>query len=768
MKRIYGFTAAGDWGVIMSNKIFRFRQRIQSTYITIAVLGVLFISVVVGASINNYIAFRDSLIEREQYQMLTLAESIAQSLTNVISNKEEDAKILSRLIVDQISSEGLKNYRINVIKPVLKNYLDVQQGAVFVVDWLQPDGVVEERFVNSHVITSIEGASVSQLHKPVMPSDFETTYTGKALQAPDGKMYLDILQPVHVDGEPFGVIRMVISLEHLYEEYVKQFRAGEKGYASLKDSDGILIMHPGSEDIGKDVMVARKSANPEYDWSELEALVKIQKQGRPGVGIYHSYWSNDEEKRRVKKFNGFYPAQVGEDFWIVNVSMDYIELVEIVNKHLYTSMVMVGAIPVLFVFMTIYVLNLKRNLDQLQIEHNYVNRLNTLNKELEEDIEQRKELEIALNQSRRRFRTLFNAGIDLTFVIERQDDKLLITDVNDIACKRLGISRESISEWDFSQLERSLTPERMDEYIDTMMHQGYKQYNAKLSALDTDEIPVEINCRQFEFQDKNYIMFIARDIAEREAQKEEIERHRALVIYKNRMAAVGEMVANIAHQWRQPLSSLNLMLSNLDDAYETNTLDEAYFRKQMDKSQDIIQKMSQIIDEFRYFFKPKEHRESFNLVESIQQVKDMLEDRIRIESINFSIDSVSTVEPVYGYPNQLAQVFLNLFSNALDAYDQNQDKRWIRVSVSEKNDLVRILVEDNAGGIESENISKLFEPYFTTKAESGGTGIGLYMSRMIIESKFMGSIDAQQGKHGLIFTIELPKDIRGEERWKSY
>jgi len=745
----------------MSNKIFKFRQRIQSTYITIAVLGVLFISVVIGASVNNYIAFRDSLIEREQYQMLTLAESIAQSLTNVISNKEEDANILSRMIVDQISSEGLKNYRLNIIKPVLKNYLDVQQGAIFVVEWLQADGHVEERFVNSHVVASGDGMSLSTLHVPTIPANLTSTYTGKALQAQDGKMYLDILQPVFIEDEPFGVIRMVISLEHLYDEYVKQFRAGEKGYASLKDSDGVLIMHPGSQDIGKDVMIARKSANPEYDWSELEALVEIQKQGLPGIGIYHSYWSNDEEKRRVKKFNGFYPAQIGEDFWIVNVSMDYAELVEIVNKHLYTSMVMVGAIPVLFVFMTVYVLNLKRNLDQLQIEHNYVNRLNTLNKELEEDIEQRKELEVALNQSRRRFRTLFNAGVDLTFVIERQNTKLLITDVNDIACKRLGISREDISEWDFSQLEKSLSPKRMDTYIETMMDQGYKQYNAKLTPLNAEEIPVEINCRQFEFQDKTYIMFIARDIAEREAQKEEIERHRALVIYKNRMAAVGEMVANIAHQWRQPLSSLNLMLSNLDDAYETDTLDQAYFRKQMDKSQDVIQKMSQIIDEFRYFFKPKEHRESFNVVENIQQVKEMLEDRIRIGSVDFKVVSDNETEHVFGYPNQLAQVFLNLFSNALDAFGSHIDAKWIHVTVSEDKNNVRVCVEDSAGGIDSDHLSKLFEPYFTTKAESGGTGIGLYMSRMIIESKFMGTITVDPSKSGLIFTIDLPKTFGG-------
>lgn len=742
----------------MDNKIMKFRKRIQSTYVTIAIIGVVFISFVIGASVNNYIAFRDSLIEREQYQMLTLAESIAQSLANVIGNKEEDAKILNRLITDQVNTEGLKNYRLDIIKPVLKNYLDVQQGEVYMVEWIQPDGLVQERFVNSHVVDG----DVSKLHAPRIPSNLENTFTGRALQAPDGNMYLDILEPVYVEHEQFGIIRIVISLELLYEEYVQQFRAGEKGYASLKDSEGILIMHPSSEDIGKDVMVARKSAYPEDDWSELEDLVEIQKQGKPGIGIYHSYWSYDEVKQRVKKFNGFYPAQIGDDFWIVNVSMDYRELVEIVNKHLYTSMVMVGAIPVLFVFMTIYVLNMKRNLDQLQIEHSYVNRLNQLNKELEEDIEQRKELESALNQSRRRFRTLFNAGVDLTFVIGRQSDgEFVITDVNDTACNRLGFSREELTGWAFTTIDDSTPSDVMDAYVEKMVDQGYVLYNTVLATKEDGEISVEINGRQFEFQGKTYIMLIARDITEREAQKEEIERHRALVIYKNRMAAVGEMVANIAHQWRQPLSSLNLMLSNLEDAHDTNTLDDAYFHKQMDKSKDIIQKMSKIIDEFRYFFKPKEHKEEFNVVESIKQVEDMLDDRLRIESVKFSIDTDNAMEPVLGYPNQLSQVFLNLFSNALDAFGADQSDKWIWVKISDDSENVRITVEDNAGGITEESLPKLFEPYYTTKSETGGTGIGLYMSKMIIESKFMGDIYANHGENGLVFTIDLPRSERG-------
>jgi len=532
------------------------------------------------------------------------------------------------------------------------------------------------------------------------------------------------------------------------------------------------IIHRGLNKKRKDSLKKkqRKKQNKKQcrlNWSGLD---KIQKQGKPGIGIYHSYWwDTDEVKKRVKKFNGFFPAQVGQDFWIVNVSMDYRELVEIVNKHLYTSMVMVGAIPILFIFMTIYVLNMKRNLDQLQIEHNYVDRLNKLNKELEADIEQRKDLEMALNQNKRRFRTLFNAGVDLTFVLERFEDKSLrITDVNDTACRRLEMDRDYLTGLDLREIDRDYTPEHMETYIDKMSAQGAVQYNTVLKTSGAGEFPVEINGRQFEFQNTRYIMLIARDITEREAQKEEIERHRALVIYKNRMAAVGEMVANIAHQWRQPLSSLNLMLSNLDDAYETDTLEEDYFKKQIVKSQDIIQKMSKIIDEFRYFFKPKEHREEFDLLDSVKQVADMLDDRLRIQSVKLSISSDESVAPIYGYPNQLSQVFLNLFGNALDAFEKQADDKWIQVKVREEDRDVVITVEDNAGGIKDDMMTMLFEPYFTTKSETGGTGIGLYMSRMIVESKFMGDISADLGDKGLIFKVKLPRYIQGGRSWKSY
>ena len=293
------------------------------------------------------------------------------------------------------------------------------------------------------------------------------------------------------------------------------------------------------------------------------------------------------------------------------------------------------------------------------------------------------------------------------------------------------------------------------------------QFETALLKNDMQMFPVEINGNLFSFQGKKYVMLIARDITERLTQKEELERHRAMAIYKNRMAAVGEMVANIAHQWRQPLSSLNLMLSNLEDAYETDTLDVEYFNRQMQKSRGIIQRMSEIIDEFRYFFSPKGQRKSFAVQESMRQVEEMVHDRLRIESVQLHVSRETEDDLVYGYPNQLSQVLLNLISNAMDAFSDISGEKLIHVDIDETEAFVVVTVKDNAGGIEDDVLPKLFEPYFTTKAENGGTGIGLYMSKMIIESKFAGRIQAKRIDNGLSFTIELPKYNQGDDTWKQ-
>jgi len=750
----------------MNQKIFNYRKRIQSSYLWIAMVGICVIGLVIAMSIRNYIDFRDSLILREQMQLLTIVESVATGITDFVDKKEEDARILNHQITDQLDILDAKNYRADVIKPIFRNYIEVQKGDVFVVEWLEPDGNMLERLIN----VSASDFEVETLPDLKIPVHLNSTYVSDVFQGSDEKLYIDILEPVYISNEPIGIVRFVISLDQIYEQYVKDIRAGEKGYASIKDSDGILLMHPKTEDIGTDVMVARKTEFPEYDWSELEGLVDLQKEGKSGVGIYHSIWYHDENKQRIKKFNAFYPAPIGDDFWIVNVSMDYKELVDIVNKHLYTSMIMVGAIPVFFILVSVYVLYLKRNLDQLQIEHNYVERLNVLNRELEDDIEQRKILESALKQSRARFRALFNAGVDLTFVLEKSDKEgLLITEVNETACEKLKISRESLNRSSFMQIDPSMDVQSIKTLIKTMSDNGFVRYETHLKTQSQNEMPVEIYGHLFEFQEKTYIMFIARDITMRLAQTEEVERHRAMAIYKNRMAAVGEMVANIAHQWRQPLSSLNLMLSNLEDAHDTNTLTDDYFNKQTHKAKNVIQKMSQIIDEFRFFFNPKGDKVEFDIRDSVKQVQDMLQDRLRIESVHMGVDIPDLKINVYGYPNQLAQVLLNLVSNALDAFESRSlidsdavnMNREINVNASVSDQGIEIRVRDNAGGIESEYLPKLFEPYFTTKSDKGGTGIGLYMSQMIIESKFSGKIVVHQTEEGLEFVISLPTVKQG-------
>lgn len=737
----------------MEDKLFNYQSRIQTSYRWIAIVGLVVLTVVVIISIRNYINFRDSLIHREQMQLLTIAESVATGITDFVDKKQEDVRILRRLITDQLVVEKGSDTAQEIIEPIIRNYIEVQKGEVLAVEWLDAAGNIVSRYSDT---TTVEGRKWILPEMP-LPGDLQTTHVGSVVKGDDGQLYIDILEPVYMEQNHVGSLRMILAVDHINEQYVRDIKAGEKGYASVKDSKGILLMHPKTEDIGTDLMVARKTEFPDYDWSELERLLELQKAGQPGVGIYHSIWYHDENRERVKKFNAFYPATIGADFWIVTVSMDYNELVDIVNKHLYTSMIMIGGIPILFLVISGYVMHLNRKLNKLQIEHTYVAQLNTLNRELEEDIKQRKTLEGELIQSKRRFQTLFNAGVDLTFVLKRvEGTQFLIKEVNDTACARLGFERTILEGKNFFSIDATLDEQALENIIGAMKEKEFVQFKTEFRTSGDRTVPVEVNGRVFKLQNQAYIMLIARDIEERIAQAEELERHRAMMIYKNRMVAMGEMVANIAHQWRQPLSSLNLMLSNLEDAYEHQTLEQNYLSNQMGKAKEIIQHMSAVIDEFRFFFNPKGEKVGFNVQKSIHQVLEMLQDKLRIESIQVKLNMPAENIDFYGYPNQLAQVLLNLIGNAADAFKAEAEDKCIEIKMVVDQNWVNIQVKDNAGGVEQELMKHLFEPYFTTKIDQGGTGIGLYMSRMIVETKFNGIIQVGPVPGGLAFTIELP------------
>ncbi|MGE4396892.1 MAG: PAS domain S-box protein [Sulfurimonas sp.] len=239
-------------------------------------------------------------------------------------------------------------------------------------------------------------------------------------------------------------------------------------------------------------------------------------------------------------------------------------------------------------------------------------------------------------------------------------------------------------------------------------------------------------------------------VQEEIAKNEEKQR---MMFWQSRHASLGQMLANIAHQWRQPLTELSLAMFNIKKALQNSNEEDV--NKFYLESKHIIQNMSQTIDDFTNFFSPDKEKYYFNISESIKESLVLLENMINDEMITIKTD-FEDIE-VLGITNELTQVIINLINNSKDAFIHNSILlREIVITTKKENSFAVIEVQDNAGGIAKENLEKIFEPYFTTKHKSRGTGLGLFMSRMICEQGLGGTLDVKSKKNTTTFSIKIP------------
>ncbi|MBT3881952.1 MAG: PAS domain S-box protein, partial [Campylobacteraceae bacterium] len=226
-----------------------------------------------------------------------------------------------------------------------------------------------------------------------------------------------------------------------------------------------------------------------------------------------------------------------------------------------------------------------------------------------------------------------------------------------------------------------------------------------------------------------------------------------IVFHQARLASMGQMIANIAHQWRQPLTSLNLALFNIKKEAKKGNIDivEAMYNN----TKNTIKNMSETLENFTDFFKPNKIKTKFSVKNSINESISLLGKTILDEHI--SIKTNIEDAKLTGVSNELTQVFINLIQNSKDAFISNKiSNRIILLTIKQDNNILIIDFKDNAGGITTDIIESIFEPYFTTKHQYQGTGLGLFMSKMICEQSFDGNISVNSQDNTTVFRIELP------------
>ena len=245
--------------------------------------------------------------------------------------------------------------------------------------------------------------------------------------------------------------------------------------------------------------------------------------------------------------------------------------------------------------------------------------------------------------------------------------------------------------------------------------------------------------------------------------REEVARSREkdrMVFHQNRLAQMGEMISMIAHQWRQPLNNLSILNQSLQHHYRQGRLTAERLQTFEKSSTALIRQMSKTIDDFRNFFRPDKKAVTFTLDQVVEQVREIVAPVLEKKAIRLNIDAASQSFRLTGYPNELGQVLLNLINNAKDAFENNNEtkEKWIRLKIEDGKDSVRLIVEDNAGGIPAEHIDKIFDPYFSTKNAKNGTGLGLYISRQIVEEHMKGKLWAANTEIGARFEMIFPKE----------
>jgi signal transduction histidine kinase len=251
--------------------------------------------------------------------------------------------------------------------------------------------------------------------------------------------------------------------------------------------------------------------------------------------------------------------------------------------------------------------------------------------------------------------------------------------------------------------------------------------------------------------------------------KKELDKHQEkdrILAQQQKMVAMGQMIENIAHQWRQPLSVISTSASGLKLKKQLNILEDEELIKSIDKIVDTAKYLSDTIDDFRYFFKPQKDKTKFSLAKNIEKSLSFLEATLKENSIKVEFDYEDI--DIIAYETELIQVFINIINNSKDAFIEKKiEDRVIFISIKKFPNRILIEIKDNAGGVEEDILDKVFEPYFTTKHQYNGTGIGLYMSNQIIKTHLNGDIFMKNcsfkykniEQKGVITTIVLPKNI---------
>ncbi|ABR49366.1 integral membrane sensor signal transduction histidine kinase [Alkaliphilus metalliredigens QYMF] len=581
----------------MKEKIKQLYREVNSRIVKLVLVAIIVMGTLFGLSLGSYQHYRETVIKSQQENILNLVTTVSAQLEIFFNEKDDYLKEI-------ITETQFKNQFIELTEGKTDNITLVDllyrtQGKAFTaLELIDVTGGIIKVYTDEETYQYRQGQDLQQAlmnREDVYFVDSEIEQT------------INIIHPIKIEGELHGFIRMKLDSKYIYDVYIVDYRLQETGYMSVKDNLGRLLLHPSNESIGGDVVEVRQQQYPNYDWTELESIVKKQMEQETGVGLYHSIWPGDNT--RVQKINGYTPSRIGDTFLIINFSIDYDETIVGIEKIRDITIVISIMLILVCIVIIIYIYKVEVNRSNLEIEARYFNQL----------------------------------------------------------------------------------------------------------------------------REKN-----------------------ALLMHQSRFAAMGEMLATIAHQLKQPLNTLKLSLYNIEDYHTLEEDDPAYLQDLVGSTHCSIERMAKTIDDFKFFFKPQDKNVAFNLYEAIQFAIDLNLATINYLEIKTDIQGDKALK-IKGESNIFSQVILNLVNNAIDAMKDNKGIREIKIVIHEGEKDVQVTIEDNGGGMPKEIVDRIFQPYVSTKGDQG-TGLGLYISKTILKEKFKGDISIINIKNGVKAKITLYKE----------
>jgi len=344
---------------------------VKKAFIIISLVMLLTMIIIIGY--GNYVQHKNTVIRQQQEHLLTIAKSISRSLDLFINDKANSASVLAQnpIIINalEIKKGGvISKQHEEVMQTFYKKYSNEMENLLLMDD----KGTVIYQYPGENSVTK-KGIDKSAINS-VLKS--KHTFVSKEYQSSANEFSMDILEPVLVNNEVSGILISRINLNKLYNKLINPIKAGKKGYTMVKNMDGVIVMHPVTNQIGIESIKVRKKKYPEYDWVELEKLNLRQIKEGEGYHVYHSKWWQDEGKNWTKKINAFTTIKTGNIAWIISVQMDYAEIEQPIRGTL-ISISLIAFIIAGVILMVVYVIfKIDKKRKSLEIETKYLKKLN--------------------------------------------------------------------------------------------------------------------------------------------------------------------------------------------------------------------------------------------------------------------------------------------------------------------------------------------------------------------------------------------------------